>query len=142
MERRLSKKDLMELYGVDRVTIEDWRRNRGLKMIEVSTHSKYISEKDLLEWENSLKGNYSVKRLNNQTVSEWIGMKGWYTFFKSSELISISVLTGWGFLWLKKYFSPKLQSEWFIYRSQFFLSFRIFIWRLIFRIGTLWVNYH
>ena len=42
MERRLSKKDLMELYGVDRVTIEDWRRNRGLKMIEVSTHSKYI----------------------------------------------------------------------------------------------------
>lgn len=23
MERRLSKKDLMELYGVDRVTIED-----------------------------------------------------------------------------------------------------------------------
>ena len=39
MERRLSKKNLMELYGVDRVTIEDWRRNRGLKMIEVSTHS-------------------------------------------------------------------------------------------------------
>ena len=34
MERRLSKKDLMELYGVDRVTIEDWRRNRGLKMIK------------------------------------------------------------------------------------------------------------
>ena len=70
MERRLSKKDLMELYGVDRVTIEDWRRNRGLEMIEVSTHSKYITEKDLLEWENSLKGSYSVKRLNNQSVSE------------------------------------------------------------------------
>ena len=70
MERRLSKKDLMELYGVDRVTIEDWRRNRGLKMIKVSTHSKYITEKDLLEWENSLKGNSSVKRLNNQSVSE------------------------------------------------------------------------
>ena len=60
MERRLSKKDLMELYGVDRVTIEDWRRNRGLKMIEVSTHSKYITEKDLLEWEEGLKENYSV----------------------------------------------------------------------------------
>ena len=70
MERRLSKKDLIKLYGVDRVTIEDWRRNRGLKMIEVSTHSKYITEKDLLEWENSLKGDYSVKRLNNQSVSE------------------------------------------------------------------------
>ena len=70
MERRLSKKDLMELYGVDRVAIEDWRRNRLLKMIEVSTHSKYITEKDLLEWENSLKGIYSVKRFNNQSVSE------------------------------------------------------------------------
>ena len=71
MERRLSKKDLMELYGVDRVTIEDWRRNRGLKMIEVSTHSKYITEKDLLEWEEGLRGSYSVKRLINQSVSEW-----------------------------------------------------------------------
>ena len=49
MERRLSKKDLMKLYGVDRVTIEDWRTNRGLNMIEVSTHSKYITEEDLLE---------------------------------------------------------------------------------------------
>jgi len=70
MERRLSKKDLMELYGVDRVTIEDWRRNRGLKMIEVPTHSKYITEKDLLEWENSLKGDNKVKRLINKSVSE------------------------------------------------------------------------
>ena len=70
MEKRLSKKDLMELYGVDRVTIEDWRRSRGLKMIEVSTHSKYITEKDLLEWENSLKGDNKVKRLINKSVSE------------------------------------------------------------------------
>ena len=69
MERRLSKKDLMELYGVDRVTIEDWRRNRGLKMIEVSTYSKYITEKDLLEWD-SLKGDNKVKRLINKSVSE------------------------------------------------------------------------
>lgn len=70
MERRLSKKDLMELYGVDRATIEDWRRNRGLKMIEVSTHSKYITEKDLIEWENSLKESNKVKRLINQSVSK------------------------------------------------------------------------
>ena len=60
MERRLSKKDLMKLYGVDRITIEDWRRNRGLNMIEVSTHSKYITEKELLKWESSLKGNIQV----------------------------------------------------------------------------------
>ena len=70
MERRLSKKDLMKLYGVDRITIEDWRRNRGLNMIEVSSHSKYITEKDLLKWENSLKEDSSVQRFNNQSVSE------------------------------------------------------------------------
>ena len=70
MEKRLSKKNLMELYGVDRVTIEDWRRNRGLKMIEVSTHSKYITEKDLIEWEEGLKGINSVKRLTNQNISK------------------------------------------------------------------------
>jgi len=60
----------MELYAEDRVTIEDSRRNCGLKMIEVSTHSKYITEKYLLVWENNLKANYSVKRLNNQSVSK------------------------------------------------------------------------
>ena len=70
MEKRLSKKDLMELYGVDRVTIEDWRRYRGLKMIEVSTHSKYITEKDLLEWEDGLKEDFLFKKLNNQSVSK------------------------------------------------------------------------
>ena len=60
MERRLSKKDLMELYGVDRVTIEDWRRNRGLKMIEVSSHSKYITREELLQWEDSLRNDVSL----------------------------------------------------------------------------------
>ena len=67
----MNKKDLMKLYGVDRGTIEDWRRNRGLKMIEVSTHSKYITEKDLLSWEEGLKRSYSIKRLNNQSVSDF-----------------------------------------------------------------------
>ena len=70
MERRLSKKDLMELYGVDRVTIEDWRTNRGLNMIEVSSHSKYITEEELLKWENGLTGNIKVKRLTYQNVSK------------------------------------------------------------------------
>jgi hypothetical protein len=60
MERRLSKRDLMELYGVDRITIEDWRRNRGLNMIEVSSHSKYITKEELLKWESSLKEDSSV----------------------------------------------------------------------------------
>ena len=41
---------------------------------------------------------HKVKRFNNQSVSEWIEVKGWYTLFKSNDLISVSVFTGWGFL--------------------------------------------
>ena len=54
MERRISKIELMEMYGVDRMTIEDWRRTRGLKLIEISTHKKYITESELRKWEESL----------------------------------------------------------------------------------------
>jgi hypothetical protein len=57
IKERMSKQDLMDLYGVDRVTIEDWRRNKGLKMIEVSSHSKYITREELLQWEDSLRND-------------------------------------------------------------------------------------
>jgi hypothetical protein len=60
MGKRLSKKDLMKLYGVDRLTIEDWRKNRGLNLIEVSSHSKYITEEELLTLESSLKEGSSI----------------------------------------------------------------------------------
>ena len=59
---------------------------------------KRLSKKDLLDWENSLKGRCSVKRLINQSVTEWIAVKDWYTFFKSSELSSVSVFPRGGFL--------------------------------------------
>ena len=58
IKERMSKQDLMDLYGVDRVTIEDWRRNKGLKMIEVSSHSKYITREELLKWEDSLRNDF------------------------------------------------------------------------------------
>jgi hypothetical protein len=47
----------MKLYGVDRVTIEEWRKNLGLPLIRISSHSKYIRKKDLIEWENNLIGS-------------------------------------------------------------------------------------
>ncbi|MDA9331468.1 hypothetical protein N9Q57_01745 [Flavobacteriaceae bacterium] len=59
IKERMSKQDLMDLYGVDRVTIEDWRKNKGLKMIEVSSHSKYITKEELLKWEDSLRNDIS-----------------------------------------------------------------------------------
>jgi hypothetical protein len=60
IKERMSKQDLMDLYGVDRVTIEDWRRNKGLNMIEVSSHSKYITREELLKWEDSLRNDVSL----------------------------------------------------------------------------------
>ena len=56
MEEQISKQELMKLYGVDRVTIEEWRKNLGLPIIMISSHSKYIRKEDLIEWENGLIG--------------------------------------------------------------------------------------
>jgi phage terminase Nu1 subunit (DNA packaging protein) len=49
---RITKKELMEMYGVDRSTIENWVKERGLPLIQVSSHKKYIRMKDLIEWED------------------------------------------------------------------------------------------
>jgi len=46
----------MKIYGVDRVTIEEWRKNLGLPLIKISSQSKYVRIQDLIEWENSLIG--------------------------------------------------------------------------------------
>jgi hypothetical protein len=52
-EKRLSKQEILKMYGIDRVTFEMWVRERGLPVIEVSSHSKYVRKSDLIEWENS-----------------------------------------------------------------------------------------
>ena len=55
-EKRISKRELMEMYNVDRSTIESWVRERGLPLIQISSHKKFIRLKDLVEWEdNSVK---------------------------------------------------------------------------------------
>ena len=57
MEERITKQELMKMYGIDRVTVEEWRKNLGLPLIRISSHSKYIRKKDLIEWENNLIGS-------------------------------------------------------------------------------------
>jgi hypothetical protein len=70
MEERITKQELMKLYGVDRVTIEEWRKNLGLPLIRISSHSKYIRKKDLIEWENNLIGSGCNVVSGNQSVSK------------------------------------------------------------------------
>ena len=56
MEERITKQELMKMYGIDRVTVEEWRKNLGLPLIRISSHSKYIRREDLLKWEDSMIG--------------------------------------------------------------------------------------
>lgn len=53
-EIRISKQDLMILYGVDRTTITSWIKDYGLPMIEITSHSKYIRKEDLKVWEDKM----------------------------------------------------------------------------------------
>ncbi len=51
MEARISKQQLQQIYGVNRLTIEEWVKTKELPLIRISSHSKYITKDDLIEWE-------------------------------------------------------------------------------------------
>jgi len=54
-ERRITKKELMEMYGLkDKSTIERWIKDRGLPIIEISSHKKYIRLEDLKRFEDKM----------------------------------------------------------------------------------------
>lgn len=64
-EIRYNRRDLMKLYKISRYTLNDWIENRGLNLIEISSHSQYISKLDLTEWENKMKKNKNKNKLIN-----------------------------------------------------------------------------
>lgn len=51
MEERISKQQLQQIYGVNRLTIEEWVKTKELPLIRISSHSKYITKNDLIKWE-------------------------------------------------------------------------------------------
>ncbi len=53
-EERITKKQVLEMYGIDSSTLENWIRYRGFPIIEMSSHKKYIRLKDLLEFEDKM----------------------------------------------------------------------------------------
>ncbi|TLP73235.1 helix-turn-helix domain-containing protein [Maribacter sp. ACAM166] len=59
--QRITKQELEKIYGVDRTTIEVWRKRYGLPIIEISSHSKYIRREDLIDWEDRMKTNLEVE---------------------------------------------------------------------------------
>ena len=61
MKDRITKQELEKLYGVNRHTIETWRKRYGLPIIEISSHSKYIRRDELIAWEDSMKNKLEVE---------------------------------------------------------------------------------
>ena len=47
MEKRLTKQEVQELYGVNRKTIEHWVKNYSFPMIQISPYKRFVREKDL-----------------------------------------------------------------------------------------------
>lgn len=53
-EERITKQELMNMYNISRYTIIQWEKFKNLPLISISSHSKYIRKKDLIEWENKM----------------------------------------------------------------------------------------
>lgn len=53
-EERITKQELMNMYNISRYTIIEWEKHKNLPLISISSHSKYIRKKDLIEWENKM----------------------------------------------------------------------------------------
>ena len=59
IEERITRKELIKMYQIDISTVKNWVRDRGLPMIQISTHKSYIRKEDLIDWENKIKKNES-----------------------------------------------------------------------------------
>jgi len=53
LEERIPKKEILKMYGIDRTTFTQWEKERGLPVIEITSHSKYVRRSDLIAWENT-----------------------------------------------------------------------------------------
>lgn len=59
--KRLTKKDIQDIYGVKSRTIAKWIKYFGLPMYAVSPRMFYITEDDLLEWERKIRSSSSLQ---------------------------------------------------------------------------------
>ena len=51
---RISKQELEQIYGVNKITIESWMKKHNFPMITINSHSKFVRREDLINWENSM----------------------------------------------------------------------------------------
>lgn len=53
MSERLSIEQLKNIYGVTERTLNNWRKEKNLPMLEISSQHKYVYKDDLMKWEKS-----------------------------------------------------------------------------------------
>jgi len=55
MTERLSIEELKNIYGVTERTLNNWKREKNLPLLQISSQQKFIYTDDLIEWEKSFK---------------------------------------------------------------------------------------
>ena len=53
MSERYTIKQLKEIYNVTERTLNNWRRNKQLPIIEITPQQKWVYQDDLISWEKS-----------------------------------------------------------------------------------------
>lgn len=55
MSERYTIEQLKELYGVTERTLNNWKRNKGLPITEITPQKKWVYKDDLENWENTFR---------------------------------------------------------------------------------------
>jgi hypothetical protein len=53
MKKKITIEELKGMYGVTERTLNNWRRNKQLPIIEITPQQKWVYQEDLISWENS-----------------------------------------------------------------------------------------
>ena len=53
MKKKITIEELKGMYGVTERTLNNWRRNKQLPIIEITPQQKWVYQEDLITWENS-----------------------------------------------------------------------------------------
>jgi hypothetical protein len=53
MKKKITIEELKGMYGVTERTLNNWRRNKQLPIIEITPQQKWVYQDDLISWEKS-----------------------------------------------------------------------------------------
>lgn len=60
MSERYTIKQLKDLYGVTERTLNNWKREKGLPITEITPQNRWVYKEDLERWESSFRKTQKV----------------------------------------------------------------------------------